>query len=67
MAYKFKQIEEMLWFGFVSAGIAFLEVMVRWDPEVISNWETWAVALGGGLVRAFAGGVLANIVTGDDE
>lgn len=61
MMYNFKLVEEMAWFGFVSAGVALLEVLIRFDPETITSWETWAISLGGGLVRAFAGGFLAAI------
>lgn len=59
--YDFKRAEEFVWFGLVSAGIALLEIAVNWDPNVITDWNTWAIAGAGGLVRAFAGGVLAAL------
>lgn len=61
--YDFKAVEEMVWFGLVSAGIAVLEIMVKWDPSVITDWQTWAIAGGGAIVRAFAGGILAKLAT----
>jgi hypothetical protein len=59
MTYRFKRFQELAWFAGVSAGVFALEVLVRFDPDTITSWETWAVSLGGGMLRAAAGAVLA--------
>jgi len=65
--YQFKLIEEALWFGLVSAGLFFLTMLVKFDPETVTDWRAWAIALGGGLIRAFAGGILSSSLVKRNE
>lgn len=61
MEYDFKIVQELIWAGIVAVGITLLTVLVTFEPSEIGDWETWAVSLGGGLVRAFAAAVLAQL------
>lgn len=59
--YEFKAFQEIGWAVAVGGGIFIFEVLSQFEPEVISDWETWAVSVGGGLVRAaFAAGLIAG-------
>ena len=59
MRYDFKIFEEIGWAMAVGGGIFIFEVMSRFEPEAVSDWETWTVSVGGGLVRAiFAAGLV---------
>ena len=60
----FKLLEEVAWFAFVAAGIAVLEILVRFDPQAITNWETWAISLGGSALRAAAAAAIARFAKG---
>jgi hypothetical protein len=59
--YNYKFLQEVLWAGAVAVGITLLTVLVTFDPEQVTDWQTWAVGLGGGAVRAFAAAVLAQL------
>ncbi len=59
--YNFKRLEEVLWFGLVGAGIAVLEALIRLDEKTLDDWQTWAIAVSGAAIRAFAGAVLAAL------
>ena len=59
--YTWKRVEEIGWAAGVAAGVAALTVLVQWNPDTITDYRTWAVALLGGCVRAAAGAVLATI------
>ena len=61
MTYRFKRLQELAWFAGVAAGVFVLEILVRFDPETITDWRTWVVSLVGGMLRAAAGAVLAAI------
>ena len=58
-AYTFKFWEEVGWFALVAAVIQVITVLSGFQPEAISDWRAWGVALGGGVVRAAAGAALA--------
>jgi len=58
MQYEFKVLPEVLWAALVGAGTAGLEILIHFDPEVIADWETWAIASGAALVRAAAAAAL---------
>lgn len=60
MRYTFKRAE-FVWLVLVAAAVAGLEVAVRFDPAAISDWRTWAIAAGAGIVRAAAGAALAYL------
>jgi len=61
MEYNWKRAEEIAWFALVAAGVFALEILVRFDPETITDWRTWVVSLVGGMLRAAAGAVLAKL------
>lgn len=63
MAYNFKAYEEAIWFVIVTAGIQVAQVLVDFDPEVITDWKAWVIALAGGVVRAVAAAIIAKRVT----
>ena len=58
--YDFKKAPELAWIAAVAAGVFALQVAAEFDPATISNWRTWAVALGSGAVRAAAAAVLSR-------
>lgn len=57
--YEFK-VQEIGWAMAVGGGIFLFEILSKFDPNVVTDWETYAVSIGGGLVRAaFAAGLIA--------
>ena len=44
----------------LAAGVFALQVAAEFEPATISDWRTWAVALGSGAVRAAAAAVLSR-------
>ena len=61
--YVFKRVEELAWAGLVAAAIFGLTILVDFDPDKIQDWQTWAIALASGCLRAAAGAVLAALRT----
>ena len=59
--YDFKRAPELAWVAGVAAGVFLLQVAAEFDPATITDWRTWAVALGAGAVRAAAAGLLALV------
>lgn len=59
--YDFKIAQETAWVAAVAAGVAVLQVLKEFDPAIVTDWRTWAVALGAGMVRAAAAAVLAAV------
>lgn len=59
MSYNWKTFEELAWIAVVAGGIAVLQVLAGLDPNGISDWRTWFVALAGGALRAAAGAAIA--------
>lgn len=59
MTYTWKRAAELAWFAGVAAALAVLQVLVTWEPDKIDDWRTWAVAVGGGAIRAAAGAIIA--------
>lgn len=58
--YEFKRAEEIGWAMAVGGGIFLFEILSKFDADVVTDWETYAVSIGGGLVRAaFAAGLVA--------
>lgn len=55
MTYDFKGAQELAWGAAVAAATYLLTVLVTFDPETITDWRAWAIALGAGTVRAVAG------------
>ena len=64
MKYNFKLLEEVAWFAVVAAGIAVLETLIRFDPQTVTDWKTWAISLGGSAIRAAAGAAIARFTKG---
>ncbi len=60
--YTFKGRQELLWFVGVTLATAILQVLVAFDPEEITNWQSWATATGAGLVRTVAAALLSRQV-----
>jgi hypothetical protein len=59
MRYDFKAVEEIGWAMAVGGGIFIFEILSQFEPETVTDWKTWAVSIGGGLVRAaFAAGLV---------
>ena len=59
--YSFKGLQELGWAAAVGAAVFALVVLADFDPKAITNWQTWAISLGSGCVRAAAGAVLARV------
>lgn len=58
--YDFKMAPEIAWIAAVAAGVFALQVAAEFDPTTVTDWRTWAVALGSGAVRAAAAAVLSR-------
>lgn len=58
MTYRFKPLDELYWSVLTAGSIVLLTALVTLDPEAVADWRSWAVALGGGIVRASAGAAL---------
>lgn len=58
MRYDFKPLPELYWGVTIAAALVLLQALVTLDPEAVTDWRIWAVALGGGMVRAAAGAAL---------
>jgi hypothetical protein len=64
MEYRFVVLREAAWAALVALAIVVLEAFVTFDPTAITDWTTWAVAIGAGGVRAAAAAVLAGFTKG---
>jgi|6_EtaG_2_1085325.scaffolds.fasta_scaffold02358_2 hypothetical protein len=58
--YDFKRLDELAWAAGVAAVIFAAQVLVEFDPDKIADWQTWAVSIAAGAIRAAAGAVLAK-------
>lgn len=58
MSYRFKALPELYWSVLTAAATVLLIELVSLDPDGITDWRRWAVALGAGVVRAAAGAAL---------
>ena len=69
--YSFQPKPEFFWFIAVAAITVGVQALVEFDPETITNWESWAIGIGAAMVRAAAGAFLAYVAkhgwTYDDE
>jgi len=52
--YKFKATEEIGWAILTGVVIFAFQVLSDFDPATVADWETWGVAVAGGVVRAGA-------------
>lgn len=55
MKYTFRPLPELYWALVTGAGIVLFQALLTLQPEQVTDWQTWAVALGGALVRALGG------------
>jgi hypothetical protein len=53
------KLAELGWFVVVALLTAVAQAAVEFDAATIAEWDTWAIAMGSGLVRAAGGAVLA--------
>lgn len=58
MKYRFKALPELYWSLITSGATVLLLALVSFDPATITDWKTWAVGLGSGVLRSMAGAAL---------
>ena len=58
MRYQFMPWAELGWAVAIAAGLVVLQALVTFDPEAITSWATWGVAVGGASIRAAAGAAI---------
>lgn len=58
MNYRFRALPELYWSVLTAAATVLLIELVALDPDGITDYRRWAVALGAGVVRAAAGAAL---------
>lgn len=58
MTYRFKPLPELYWGVLTAMSLVLLQALFTLDPTTVTDWKTWAVALGGGALRAGAGAAL---------
>jgi len=57
--YDFKHVQEAGWFAFVAVAVVVLEALIQFNPDTITDYQAWGIAIGAGAVRAAAGTLLA--------
>lgn len=62
MKYEFKVAQEIGWAFAVGLVTALFEILVRFNPDAITDWKTWAVASGAALVRAGAAAAMPVVI-----
>jgi hypothetical protein len=62
--YKFVVIREAGWAAFIAVALVVLQALVGIQPELIEDWKTWAIALGGAGLRAGAAALIAAFTKG---
>jgi hypothetical protein len=55
MKYQFKPIQELYWSLATMCGIVLFQALLTLRPEEVNDWQVWAVALLGALIRAVGG------------
>lgn len=69
--YEFKPKPEFLWFIGIAALTVVAQALVEFDPETITDWQAWAIALLAAVGRAVGGAFIAYMakegLTYDDE
>ena len=61
MDYQWKLWPEIGFAIVIAVGITFATMLVDWDPNEITDWDTWGVSVLGGLVRSAAVAFLAGL------
>lgn len=64
MDYRFVVVREAAWAAFVAVMLVVLQALVEFDPTVITDWGSWAIALAAAGVRGAAAAVLAGFTKG---
>lgn len=59
--YILKIREELTWALITAVSVYILEVLVRFDPNTITDWRAWGIALFAGVMRAGAAALLLAI------
>ncbi len=57
MRYDWKLLPELYWGVAIAASLVLLQALVTFDPEAITDWRVWGVALGA-TIRAAAGAAI---------
>lgn len=58
MTYRFKPLPELYWAVTTAFSVVILTALFTFNPETVTDWRAWGVALGGAAVRAGAGAAL---------
>lgn len=58
MKYRFKPLQELYWGVVTAFSVVVLTALFTLQPEAVTDWRAWGIALGGGAVRAAAGAAL---------
>jgi hypothetical protein len=58
MTYHFKPLPELYWGVLIAMSLVVLPAVVSLDPDKITDWRTWVVALAVAALRAGAGAAL---------
>lgn len=64
MDYKFVVLREAAWAAFIAVAVVILQAFVAFEPEAITSWSSWALALGAAGIRAAAAAILAGFTKG---
>lgn len=67
MTYRFKPLPELYWSVVTAAATVLLLELVGLNPDRVTDWRGWAVALGAAVIRAAAGAALDYIRRSIDE
>ncbi len=57
--YNFKRLPELGWVIFAAMAVELAQVALTFNPEMITDWNTWGIALGTALVIAVGKATLA--------
>lgn len=58
MTYRFKPLPELYWGVVTAFSVVILTALFTFNPETVTDWRAWGIALGGSAVRAAAGAAL---------
>ena len=64
MQYDFKIAQEVGWAVLIGVAVFAATTLMAFDPATVTDWQTWAVALGGGLARTVGAAVLTVLRPG---
>lgn len=61
MKYEWKFWEELGWAVLVAVVVTLATAFVQFEPSEIADWKSWVVGLIGGVIRASAAVLLAQL------